>query len=416
MVSFCKFFSGVILNIKKTDILIVGAGPVGLSLAILLKRENINYIIVDKREESTKLPRAIAINQTSLALFDELGILERLKKHSFIVDETKIFWNKKNIGVINFHNIETKYPYFLHVAQNLVEDELENLLISNGTTIYRGHEFIESTDSGEISSSKIKSKDGEYKIQSRYVIGVDGGSSTVRKQLGENLDEEFYGSYFMLYDIEVVDVISKVTRYYFTGDGYCMIVPKNKHEYRIIFSFESDPKELYKNVGIKEFLKQQLFSKTDLSFNLKSITWNVSAKFGHKISNLIVTKNSILAGDALHQFSPIGGTNMNFGLQDIILLSKVIPHIINLENFEMLVTEYVNPRIKQIRQQVAITKQLTKLLTRKNISALSEYKWLYLMLKSNQLAGFLTGDVSGLMYSGITDKWNTPKLVHNIFM
>lgn len=378
---------------KKTDILIVGAGTVGMSLAILLKHINIDFIIIDKREETTKLPRAIAVNQTSLSLFDRFGIFKNLKKYAFIIEETQIFWNKKSIGTINFHNVETKYPYFFHVSQNIVEQELENLLISKKVPIYRGHEFLESSTDNEISLSKITSKDGVYQIQSRYVIGIDGGNSIVRKQSGENLDEEFYGSYFMLFDVEVSDFISDVTRYFFDAYGYCMVVPKNKQEYRIIFSFEEDPKGLLQNISNEEFLKQHLIRKTGLSFNIKSIVWNVSAKFGHKISNVIVNGNSILAGDALHQFSPIGGTNMNFGLQDVIMLSQLLPHVLESKsNNNILITEYANPRTVQIKKQVAITKQLTKLLTRKNINPMSAYKKIYVMLKSNQLANFLTGN------------------------
>ena len=327
------------VSIKKTDILIVGAGPVGMSLAILLKKAKVDFILLDKREAVAKLPRAIAINQASLSLFDELGIFENLKKYAVCIDETQIFWNKKHIGAINFHNIATKYPYFLQVSQDIVEQELENLLKNNQISIHRGHEFLVSSSNNGVVLSNIKTKDDTYQIQSKYLIGIDGGNSNVRKQIGNSLDEESYGSYFILFDIEVSDPIFDKTRYYFAQDGYCMVVPKNNCEYRVIFSSEFDPKDLLHDNNKEDFLKQYLINKTGLVFNLKSIKWHVYAKFGHKVSNTIADDYHILAGDALHQFSPIGGTNMNFGLQDAVILGGLLPNILKYNDVTLLMAQ-----------------------------------------------------------------------------
>ncbi len=379
------------MSIKKTDILIVGAGPVGMSLAILLKKAKVDFILLDKREAVTKLPRAIAINQASLSLFNELGIFENLKKYAVCINEAQIFWNKKHIGAINFHNVETKYPYFLHVSQDIVEQELENLLINNQIPIDRGHEFLESSSNSGAVLSNIKAKNDTYKIQSKYIVATDGGNSTVRKQFENNLNEESYGSYFILFDIEVFDPIFDRTRYYFAQDGYCMIIPKNNCEYRVIFSSEFDPKELLHGNNKEDFLKQYLINKAGLVFNLKSIKWHVYAKFGHKVSNMIADEHHILAGDALHQFSPIGGTNMNFGLQDAVILGGLLPNILKYNDVNLIMTQYINPRKIQINRQIVMTRKLTKLLTTKQ-SSFSEYKSIYKMLKSQQIASFLTGN------------------------
>ena len=89
---------------------------------------------------------------------------------------------------------------------------------------------------------------------------------------------------------------------------------------------------------------------------------------------------------------------MNFGLQDAVILSKVLHIMIKTGNKNTIITEYVDIRSAKIKQQVDITKKLTQLLTLNDINVMSDYKVIYRMLKSNQLADFLSGVLFQLVY------------------
>lgn len=384
----------MILRILNTDVVIVGAGPVGMSLAILLQNANVDVIIIDKRHERTELPRAIAINQESLKLFDSFGMLNDMQNQAMIIYEIEVFWNTKHIGDINFKNVQTRYPYFFHLSQNHVEKYLNNYIIKKNINLFRGHNLYKIENISQKPLSFINTIDNEYKINSKYVIGADGGQSTIRDLINSQPKIEFYNSYFMLFDVLIEEMVFKSTRYFFGIEGYCMLVPKGKNQYRIIMSFESNPSEILVKNNLIRFIENNVNNRTKIEIKVLKVEWYTYSTFGHKIADCIVKDKIILAGDALHQFSPIGGTNMNFGLQDAVFLSEIIPIMLSNHD-DSLLQKYTNDRQFSIQKQLNLTKKLTRLLTKKNGGSISEYKKLYKMLKTGTISNFLTGNYLG---------------------
>ena len=225
-----------------TDVLIVGAGPVGMVLANLLKRNGLGVIIIDKRATKPQWPRGIAINQATFDIFATLG-LNALINSGLKVTQTDLYCNQKSIGKLNFDGQALEAPYFFHLSQNEVEKQLENELLALNLDIKREFELVDYQQNEKGMSSVIKTKNKKITIESRFLIGCDGGNSKVREIMGCGIEQRYYGPFFVLADVLIKDFHYKNTEYIFTKDGYLMIVPLPNNQFRLIFSLLSEREE-----------------------------------------------------------------------------------------------------------------------------------------------------------------------------
>src|SRR5437016_5388119 len=100
-----------------TDILIIGAGPTGLTLACALASQNIKCRIIDKRPSFSSIPRAINISSPTLDIFASLNLDENFWIEGIKLHELTAYWNKKRILNLNYKYIESTHPYFFHLEQ-----------------------------------------------------------------------------------------------------------------------------------------------------------------------------------------------------------------------------------------------------------------------------------------------------------
>lgn len=344
-----------------TDVLVVGAGPVGMVLGNILKRNGLNVILIDKRAGRPEWPRGIAINQSTLDIFATLG-LEEILKSGQKVAQIDLFWKQKFLGKLNFEGSPFEASYFFHMPQSDVEKYLEDALTSLNLSVKRECELIDYCQHKQSVRSLVKTKDKKFIIQSRFLIGCDGGQSKVRDIMACGVAQQYYGPSFVLADVMLSGFEHKNTNYIFTKNGYLMIVPLPNNQHRLIFSLlPSAPniKEDCLNIkSIQGLLDERSYQK----IKIEQVIWATKAPYGHRISNAVYKDNVVLAGDALHQFSPVGGTNMNVGIQDAYslawrLINKTRDIYINFQ-------EYALERREIIQRQQQITEWITALITR----------------------------------------------------
>lgn len=368
------------------SLLIVGCGPVGMTLAGLLAQQGEAVQVIDKRLELSTLPRGIAVNQASLAVFDQLGIGAQLDALGLRVPRMNLYRRRAYFADINFHQLDIARPHFFHLTQDVIERALYRRISELGVSIRQGLELqaLEETPTGVVAT--CTHLDGtEERIFADHVIACDGGNSTARRLLEVPVDQVMYAGYFVVADVSFDALpLANDEMHCFCGvDGYLMIVPIPGGSYRVIASFPGeDPQSGFDATFIERIIRDM----TPITANVQHLHWITHSAFGHRIASRARVGRVFFAGDAWHQFSPIGGTNMNLGIEDAAVLARAILAR-DLDAYEL-------PRLEAVARNLAVTRYLSRLLVRSPDLATTERPFGAPSLQHllhDELPRFLTG-------------------------
>src|ERR1700758_3697222 len=169
------------MNKQKTQVIIVGAGPTGLSMAAQLLRYHIDFIIIEKNEKTTLLSKAIAVQARTLEIFQELGIAEKALQEGQITTALNLFYRGKRRAGVNISGLGdglSQFPYALSLEQSKTEKLLIDYLSVNEKAVQWKSEFnhLEQNDAGVTVYYK-DSAGQEHQIEAAYLVGCDGASS-----------------------------------------------------------------------------------------------------------------------------------------------------------------------------------------------------------------------------------------------
>ena len=336
--------------------LIVGSGPVGMTVAGLLTQQRHRVTVIDKRETLSTLPRGIAVNQATLAVFDRLGIGRQLDQLSLRVPRIVLYRDRTPIGRVDFGRLDIERPFFCHITQNTLERTLYDQLLRMDICIHRGVTLDSITnDSGGIQARCIDTEGRTRIFEADALLACDGGNSTVRTLLGLEVDQRTYGAYFLLADVrfEELPLPPGETHYFLGRPGYLMVVPIPGGCHRVILSFKGPHHQTSIDADL---LERVIASRAGIPAKIGEVLWTTQSSFGHRVSRTARRHDVYLAGDALHQFSPIGGTNMNVGIEDAAALAQAICN--------QRTDEYEAQRLQAVSQHLRLTQYLTRALVR----------------------------------------------------
>lgn len=338
-----------------TRVVIIGAGPVGMTLAVLLASSGIRPVIIDKREALSNLPRGIAINQRSLAILEAAGVLQDVMAVGVKVNRLNLYAGNGLIGRVSFANPDLRHPYFFHVRQSEIEHILTQRLMTLGVEVLRAHTLSGLRQEPGGCLVDVLHQSGSTCFEADIVAGCDGGSSSCCSLSGIKVSRVAYGGFFQLADVELEDGVPSETDYVLTPQGYAMFIPAPRGETRVILSHRGRIREGAETPGIADFATM-IAERTGRRLKIKRLIWATQAAFGHRVAERASIGRLFLAGDALHQFSPIGGTNMNVGLVDAQALADGIR--------SGGLPDYDSDRLALMRRQVEMTRYLTRIMVR----------------------------------------------------
>lgn len=314
---------------QECDVLIIGAGPVGLMLALLLRKQGIHCRIIDKMIERQSYCKALGIQPRTLEVWDDIGMLNPVINEGLCFKETRIFQDGKEI-----HSNQIELPElpfgFLSIPQFKLEDILVNEVQELGLVVEQGIELIsfEQTDNGVVAVLKNNKTEALDKVHLKYLVGCDGAHSQTRKLLDLKFEGGKLPQYFMLADVRVNWVYAHQVNYRFgyNHDGIentVVFVPyRGDRRFRISTSVpESMLAKIKDGKPTLEQFSSVIEKAVPVKVKIDDLRWSSMYQISHRIVNQYASGRIFLAGDAAHIHPPVGGQGMNTGLQDVYNLA-----------------------------------------------------------------------------------------------
>jgi 2-polyprenyl-6-methoxyphenol hydroxylase-like FAD-dependent oxidoreductase len=340
-----------------TDVLIIGAGPSGLTLAVSLVQRGIATTVVDRQPTGANTSRAGVVNARSLEVLERLDVSRRLVKEGIEAPLFSIRDGARTLIPIDFSSLPTAYPYSLMVPQSTTERLLLERLVELGGSVVRPKALTMLDQDADGVTATFD--DGDV-IRARYAVGADGLHSTVREQARIGFEGGAYAESFVLADVHLSgDVpINEVMLFWATA-GLTVVAPLPDGTYRIVAPVADAPEK--PSVG---FVQQLLDSRGPGKGHLlvADVVWGSRFRIHHRVADTYRAGRLLLAGDAAHVHSPAGGQGMNLGIQDAVALGEALAGVLD-GGPESLLDEYSAARRPIARDVVTLTDRMTRLAT-----------------------------------------------------
>lgn len=348
------------------EVLIVGAGPSGLALAISLSRQNIPFTIIDKDSGPGTTSRAMAVQARVLELYEQLGIADKIVVNGIIVNKINFFKNKNHLARIPVGQLGQEmsaFPYVLILPQDAHENILVNELESSGHDVRWNHELKRFRDDGDSVEAVIESENGTETKTFSYICGCDGASSTVRKALDIDFSGGTYKQTFFVADVESDTVLEGPT-IGFRDEYFCIGFPiRTMDQVRLIGLIPDE----FKKDGVPpaDFSEMIPYAESILPVELRKVNWYSSYRSHHRVAEKFRSGRVFIVGDAGHIHSPAGGQGMNTGIGDAVNLAWKLSAVLKGKASASILETYESERIQFAHTLVNTTDRLFKFMVDK---------------------------------------------------
>jgi len=369
-----------------TSVVIVGAGPTGLTAGVRLAQLGVPYLILDAGTGPTQTSKAALVHASTIELFAELGAADQLVAAGRKVHRIVMVDRATTLARVDLTGIPSRYPFALGVPQSVTEDVLLRRLTSLGGSILRRHRVdgLREEGSGYLVTGAQETSNGStsFAIRARYVVGADGSHSAIRSAIGLDFPGETYPSAFVLADVELGsqpfgDDEATISM---SAQGVTVIGCLPSGRYRIIASV--DPVSDVPEAPDRRFMDEILRSR-GIGVQLAAApAWSSRFRVHHRVAERFRVGGVFLAGDAAHVHSPAAGQGMNTGIADAFDLATRLASVIRGQAAESSLDEYERKRRTAALEVLEFTDRMTKIAMVTNPVA----RWL-----RNHVAGRVVG-------------------------
>jgi 2-polyprenyl-6-methoxyphenol hydroxylase-like FAD-dependent oxidoreductase len=335
------------------EVLVVGAGPVGLVAALFLQHSGVRVQIVDMHQRTTQHSYALAIHPHTLRILDEAGLSEGLIAAGRKLTKVAYYEGRERRAEIDYSALASKYPYLLVVRQSLLERTAERALSQQDLKVLWRHRLQALTvDGGNLRAEVAKldqiatgypvARNEWVVVRSEtigpaYVIGADGYDSAVRRMAGIEMAVHGGGQLFSVYEIEATGELPAEVRVILDPDLTSVYWPLEEGRCRWGFQIQ-DASEHRVSV---ERLEQLIAARAPWwTAQPTQIYWSTLGLFERRLARSLGNGGVWLAGDAAHQAAPIGVHSMNSGLAEARELAARMSRILHAGAAPSLLQEF----------------------------------------------------------------------------
>ncbi|MBF6241988.1 FAD-dependent monooxygenase [Nocardia elegans] len=342
-------------------VVIVGAGPAGLTAAIALADAGADVVLLDRLAAGVNTSRAAVVHARTLEVLDGFGIAADLHDRGLEVPRFVMYEGTDRLTTIDFSGLPTPFPYTLMIGQETTEAVLLDRLQRAGGTVLRPVEVTAVIPGEEAVTVEFTDAAGESgSIRTGYVIGADGMHSRVREAAGIGFTGATYPESFVLADVRMDwpaprDEVSL----HVSPEGITVVapLPDPEHDrFRIVATVAEAPEQPTR-AQVQALLDARCPGAT-----VREVVWSSRFRVHHRVADRYRAGRILLAGDAAHVHSPAGGQGMNTGIQDAALLGTLLARVLRGEP-DTVLDEYERTRRPVALDVVAFTDRMTRMAT-----------------------------------------------------
>ena len=348
------------------DVLIVGAGPTGLVLALWLKRQGVGARIVDKSAGPGETSRALAVQARTLELYRQVGLAEPVIAAGHKVPAMNVWARGKHRARVVFGDAGagvSPYPFALVYPQDHHERLLVETLQALGVAVERNTELLDFEDNGDGVTARLRLPDGnEETAKFRYLAGCDGASSTVRNTLDLGFEGGTYKHVFYVADVELggLEAIDE-GHVALEGGDFILVLPYDASgKARLVGTVQDARAEHAESLT---FADVDHDAASSLGLRIDKVNWFSTYRVHHRVADTFRRGRVFLLGDAAHIHSPVGGQGMNTGILDAINLAWKLADVLQRRAPDALLDTYATERMAFARTLVNTTDRAFTLVT-----------------------------------------------------
>jgi len=340
------------------QVLIVGAGPSGLVLALWLTKFGVKVRIVDKTDRPGTTSRALAVQARTLELYRQLGLADEVVARGHLVPAINLWVKGERAARVPFETIGegvTAYPFLKIFPQDQHEQLLIERLAAIGVAVERQTELVSFVDGPAGVTAQLRKADGaEETCEADYIAGCDGARSTVRTAIGAGFPGGTYRQVFYVADVEAAgaSVDGELHVDLDQADFLAVFPLAGEGRARLIGTVRDERAEHPETLKFEDVSAAAI---EHMKVEVKTVNWFSTYHVHHRVTDQFRKGRAFLVGDAAHIHSPAGGQGMNTGIGDAINLAWKLAWVVSGRAPDALLDSYQAERIGFARRLVAST-------------------------------------------------------------
>lgn len=344
-----------------TDVLIVGAGPTGLALALTLARAGVDFVLLDELAQGQNTSRAAVIHAHTLDVLDEVGGAAPLVAQGLKIAKFAIRDRDHALIATRFDDLPTRHPTLLMLPQDRTERILGDCLAKAGGRIHRGYRVETVMQDAAGAHAVVTSAEGRQVVAARYVVGADGMRSVVRQSAGIGFSGAAYAEAFVLADVAMQWERGRdEVALYYAPAGLLVIAPMPGGTFRLVATVQDAP-EHPALADLQAMLDAR--GPVNGAARITDVAWSSRFRLHHRLADTYRRDRLLLVGDAAHVHSPAGGQGMNVGLVDACVLGRILADVMLDRRDAAALDEYERLRRPTAARVIRLSDRLTRAAT-----------------------------------------------------
>jgi 2-polyprenyl-6-methoxyphenol hydroxylase-like FAD-dependent oxidoreductase len=353
-------------------VLIVGAGPTGLVLALWLTRLGVRVRIIDKTAEPGTTSRAVAVQARTLELYRQVGLADAVVAAGVKVAGANLWVRGARAARLPLGHLGeglSPFPFVLTYPQDAHERLLIDRLSALGVTVERRTELVRFDQHPESVRAVLKRPDGsEETCEAAYLAGCDGAHSTVREALATGFPGGTYSGLFYVADVDAAGPAAdgEIHVDLEEADFLAVFPLQGTGRLRLIGPIRWEPDREHRELTFDDISQRAI---GNLKLTIARVNWFSTYRVHHRVAARFRAGRAFLLGDAAHVHSPVGGQGMNTGIGDAVNLAWKLAAVVKDGAQGSLLATYEPERIGFARRLVATTDRVFTLVTRQGVIA-----------------------------------------------